>query len=432
MKRRLLTLLILILALGVLPSAWTEQETFDDHVLALYRLEGEPERYLIEYYEETGWERYIYWDIVDADGNQIAEHFADKVYASPGGWYAVRTDGSWYIMDARGEITREPVFEEFESFQSNGLAAVKQDGLWGLIKADGSWLVEPCYDEPDYHWYDDMLRFFNGAAVAVLDGKYGYLREDGSYLFEPQFDGADDFWDGPIARIILNDLYGYVTADGEVLFEPQFDGAESFGGRDTAVVEMGGLKGYVNRQGEIAIRPRFEEADWFRGAYARVKQDGLYGYIDESGEYAVEPSFADADYMIVDGIAAVSVDGDKWGYIRMNGEYLFEPQFDWGGYLLSGMAMVYDEGGYGLVREDGTFLLNTGYSWLFAYIDGGCFSFHHTVWNISEHLEKALDAGEEVVIIAETDEEVFNFELVDGELIPIPVKYKNEDPWNYY
>lgn len=426
MKRLLSILLVFILTLGTLSLACAEEEALDT-VFAMYRLEGMPVRYLMGYYEDIGWNRYIYWDMVDEEGNTLMAHFADRIYASPGGWYAVKIDDSWYIMNAAGEIKGEPVFEEIESFQPNGLVAVKQDGLWGLIRADGSWFVEPQYDEDPYHWYNDMLWFSNGVAVAILDGKYGYLREDGSYLFEPQFDDANDFpEDDTITLVKKNDLYGYVTIDGSILFEPQFEEAYDFDGDIYAIIGENGKEGYVNRNGEIVISPRFDKAFGFSGDYALVKQDGLYGYIDREGNIAVEPSFTKASKEIYNGIAAVCVDGKLWGYIKMDGEYLFEPQFDRAEPFICGVAAVKLGSNTGLVSKDGSILLEPEYSRIYLYRDGEQYSFfdYYEWWVNVEDEEKEISPEPldyDFVVIAEKGSEVYNYVLIDGIFTQIPV-----------
>jgi hypothetical protein len=96
-----------------------------------------------------------------------------------------------------------------------------------------------------------------------------------------------------------------------------------------------------------------------------------YGYINLAGEQIIEPQFQTA-YPFVEGLAAVSLDGDTFGYIDAAGALVIEPQFAYAGDFHQGVAVVglIDDAG----QEQGQAYINRRGELLF---DGATFAASH-------------------------------------------------------
>ncbi len=84
--------------------------------------------------------------MVDIAGKQIgADAYEAAVPFNESGWAAVKKNGKWGFVDAKGTMKIEPTYEEARSF-SNGYAAIKQNGLWGFMNEKKEMLLECQYD----------------------------------------------------------------------------------------------------------------------------------------------------------------------------------------------------------------------------------------------------------------------------------------------
>lgn len=104
--------------------------------------------------------------MLNSSGKKIGEKYEDAKLFNDDTYAAVKKDGNWGFVDAKGKIVIEPQFNDARSF-SNGLAAVKVGGLWGFIDSKGNMVIEP--------QFNDAKDFTDDGSVFVLIGNQWQL-----------------------------------------------------------------------------------------------------------------------------------------------------------------------------------------------------------------------------------------------------------------
>ena len=227
----------------------------------------------------------------------------------------------------------EPMYDDAQDFQDNGLAIVGVKGKYGLIDRSDRFVVKPIYqfispfsehratviDEQGFKMineqgvvltrrgYPYMAELKEGRAVYYVtdngsgDGansRYGYLDSAGQEVIPAQFEVANDFVDGKAVVKIqdrhyaLIDLHGrrlanypftYVGPPGDSLFAYQKDST--------------GKYGYIDEQGNIVIPPTYTSAFPFHHdrAIVNTAEDykSKYGVINKQGEWVIQPEYND-------------------------------------------------------------------------------------------------------------------------------------------
>ncbi|MDL2259502.1 WG repeat-containing protein, partial [Deltaproteobacteria bacterium OttesenSCG-928-K17] len=93
---------------------------------------------------------------------------------------AAKMDAKWGFIDARGQWTVEPRFDDVKQFQDNGLALAKANNLYGVINAQGKWVLAPAFTEI-YFFSDKGLNF------AKIGDNWGIIDATGQWVLEPGF-----------------------------------------------------------------------------------------------------------------------------------------------------------------------------------------------------------------------------------------------------
>lgn len=265
----------------------------------------------------------------------IPAKFADALPFAEG-LAAVKQDGKWGFIDARGFVAIEPAFEEVTGF-SEKVAAARVGPKWGYINPQGEFQLAADLDFAS--------RYSHGfSTFGVLTGgvmHYGVFNNRWALVTLPKWGEKLDFSEGPAVVRTANGKpympvaappppkgpfkFGYINLNGDYLIPAKFDGGLAF--RDgLAAVEAGGKWGYVDFDGKMVIAPQFGAGGYFsEGLAAEAGTDGKFGYIDKEGHFAIPATFDEArDFS--EGLAAVKL-ADKWGYIDKSGTFVITPQF---------------------------------------------------------------------------------------------------------
>ena len=93
--------------------------------------------------------------------------------------------------------------------------------------------------------------------------------------------------------------------------------------------ENGWIWGYLSSCGDEVLAMQYESARCFSEecAVVRFKGDEGESYIDIQGKKLFDRTFAEA-MPFSEGLAAVSLDGEKYGYIDKTGEFVIPPIYD--------------------------------------------------------------------------------------------------------
>lgn len=317
-------------------------------------------------------EVYDYIDFLDKENLFIAERTEDKAQC---------------LLDSTGAVVNKVSASEI---LSNGYYTYKVDDSYGIkdkndqiiIKADFSYV----YDEGNY-----FVAFSeeNIPSIYTLEGKHlhtgsesadvYYLKDDqfyiypwsnkDCYIFHAETQAKESIvWDDlTFESLYINEqgeLYG--ACAGIVYFldenfdvnkeKPIYDQYDelSEGLRYVVILDKKTDKVtpcYINEQGEVIIKLEGdvpESAGPFREDKALIEQNNKLICIDKTGKELFrldvkrrDSSFTFYDtYIYSEGLAAVSLDGDKYGYIDASGEFIIPAIFDIADEIKNGYAPV--------------------------------------------------------------------------------------------
>ncbi|RKM55112.1 WG repeat-containing protein [Butyrivibrio sp. X503] len=225
------------------------------------------------------------------------------------------------------------------AFSSNELAAVpvyrKMDNdhaaveVWGYINKNGEFMIEPQYKSAE-----DFGK--NGyALVENMDGTFVFIDENGNEVSK-KYSNAYPFSDNGLAIVCESDSKraGYVNDDFEFVIENDGYVKHPFSDNNLAAVskkvDKAFIWGFINEKGEQVIDFQFGAVPYgFVNGYCVVCKGGKWGFIDETGNYIFEKKFSrQPNSFSEDGIALIQDDNGLYGYIKTDGTWLLEPQFE--------------------------------------------------------------------------------------------------------
>ncbi len=167
--------------------------------------------------------------------------------------------------------------------------------LYGVVSIYGTPLVPIVYSE-----------------IVHIYGNYFVLKSENAEKFveisnigEANYSGTYDYIDTTIENdrilVMKNGFYGYIDTTGDRVVDCVYEEAFAFSG-GLALVKLEGRFGYINCDGEIVVDTVYDNAssDFFRCGYAVVIRDGLYGIIDRLNTEIVPCEYTSVDVISKD------------------------------------------------------------------------------------------------------------------------------------
>jgi len=290
--------------------------------------------------------------------------------------------------DARRKLRRLNAEPEHHSWQwaADSLVWVANQRLDHQPISANTWLRLPALPLPAYltttkwalanlafnslssYTFDEVSAFEGPYARVRINDKWGLSDRKGHLFLEPAFDFLT-FTEPGYYRFRRDTSYGVVTATGSVLLE----GASYVHTVGNGWYEIGRPKAdlygrrvirstlwHVSGTRKVPFRP--DRIRPFSEGYAAVKpqHEALWGYIDTLGQYIFQPQYQDA-LPFREGYAPVKR-GEKWGYVDPSGNFSIEPQFQ--------QAPVRGANRWGFVNPLGRVVVGFLYEEVQAFRDG--------------------------------------------------------------
>lgn len=316
----------------------------------------------------------------------LVEPIYDEIYAIEDGFMEVKLDGKEGILDRRGRVVLEPVYDYiYRNYYTSQIQIKNSDGSYSYqydkskppvvkVKKDGKEYFlnndfTPMTDSKgkDKGSFDTIGAFERGIARVTKDGKIGYVREDLTYIVEPIWDSAYqhfDIIDGnqvyyDYFDIKMGDKWGVAFMDGTVI-KPVSESSCKVG-EDIAVVRVNGKYRYMNKNNKYINKEEYVSAEPFSEGVGLAFKDFIECYfIDKSGKRVSDIYKGGSGYS--EGLAFVQTDtGGK--YIDHDGKIIIGNDFFmyYGHPFSNGVAFVApQENGkalYGVMKKDGTWLV---------------------------------------------------------------------------
>ena len=192
---------------------------------------------------------------------------------------SVQKDGKWGLLDKKGEIICEPLYDDIHPLR-NGNFIVCKEKSWSLINRQGEMFK--------HLEYDTVREFVDGFAIVALGGKEGIIDESGNVLGELKYD--------KIRSLESISRYGE-----EIKFAKYFEAC------------IDGKWGFLNKHGKEMSPFVYDEIQMrdFEGGFVRVCKNGKWGYVNDKCEEMCEFVY----------------EFDWWDFLRL-GDKLYKPNAD--------------------------------------------------------------------------------------------------------
>jgi hypothetical protein len=224
----------------------------------------------------------------------------------------------------------------------------------GLIDAAGRVVLEPRYDS--------LGRPSEGLVGARLSGKWGFIDLAGGVAVPFSLELPPGQMCEGRARVEVAGKFGFIDSRGELCIKADYDYAEDFA-EGLAVVESGAVNAdeqlFIRVDGSRAFPISFASAFGFKDGAALVmdKASELWGYIGRDGTYVVPPRFDGAAAEFSEGLAAVSLPGERFGYIDMGGYFRIAARFDRCSHFSEGVAPFVENDRIGFIDRAGNVVI---------------------------------------------------------------------------
>ena len=168
----------------------------------------------------------------------IASAGIQSVFPSSEGFRAIKKDGKYGFVDARGRLRIANRYDDVGEFHE-GLAPVKLIGKWGYVNVRDQVAINPNYES--------VGPFVNQTAIVWRNGKAGLIDPEGKTALAFRYDSIQRLPDQTF-RVKISTLYGLADPRGNVLIEPRFDVLRN-GGKGYVIAGRAGKFGLLTLQG---------------------------------------------------------------------------------------------------------------------------------------------------------------------------------------
>jgi hypothetical protein len=217
-----------------------------------------------------------------------------------------------YLIDNCGEKVSQKGYDSMVLGPSNRIL-VEERGKFGFLDYTGEVVIPVNLEHTWVYSENEALASFK------CQGKWGFLDVEGNVAIEAQFEYVSQYSDN-IAAVKLNEKFGLIDNSGGWVLENQFDYV--WDAKENCVVVCNDSKwGFFTTKGELIMDCCFDLCDAFHEGLAIIKTRGKFGFVDTKGNLAVEPKYLSVRHFS-EGIAAASMDGEKWGFINKYGEVI--------------------------------------------------------------------------------------------------------------
>lgn len=251
------------------------------------------------------------YGIISTTGNNILETKYEEIkYISSIDTYSVKIDGTWQLINAKGETLQTSDGKEYVYAKGENVITIK-DGKYGIEKLNGESVVP--YD------YDELKYAFSIYYIAKKDNKYGIININNETVKEFEYINMYSVEEG---NFIVADKTDTETIVLDSNLTQKISGIIS-----EINIDKGYIKVYLNNEYKY-FNFKFEEKEsteiLSQNTLFLAKKDGKYGYKDKAGNMVVDYIYEDATEQNSCGFVAVKQNG-LWGSLKKNGAIACTP-----------------------------------------------------------------------------------------------------------
>ena len=199
-------------------------------------------------------------------------------------------------------------------------------------------------------------------------GRFGFINKKGRFKIEPTYDEARAFSEG-LAAVRVGDLWGYIDEKGRWLVSPTYTDAMNFS-EGYAAVQQGQKVGFINSDGTLVVPPTRTNVGNLKSGRALIVEGEAYGYIDATGAVVIPATLPWAE-AFADGLAPVSISGQKAGFMALDGTLAIAEKYVKVGRPSEGLIAVSLDGeAYSYVDYSGEVVLPGPYGGAADFVEG--------------------------------------------------------------
>ena len=309
------------------------------------------------------------------------------------GWFSYDDENQYYFLEQNGKKGRVNASGELvipceydELYYWDGYYIAIKNGLYGILHENGTVVIDFAYDGPvkRNNYYEMgkenkyMLLSLDWQILLPCDNDYIYIcnenltiyrTDENNYglMINDQKIGSSDYdslvycQEDDVIVAKKNGKYGLLSSDGTVLIDFIYiDGGEVSEGLWNVKESDSGKMGYVDIHGNVVIDFTYDVCESFYGGVAQVATDSTVCFIDQTEAIvSVSPSMEWLAH-ITGSLYQIRENEQLGVFNAQTGTAIVPCEYDeiYGQY---GRVFVRKDTKYGIVRENGEFLLPCEY-----------------------------------------------------------------------
>ena len=281
-------------------------------------------------------------------------------------WYQDIMTNKYGLYDAASDRTlTEGIYDEYGTFDSEGMVPVRQDKYWGYINTAGEQVIG--------FYFKKAQPFVGNSAVVQTDSKYGVIDRAGEYLVQPKYYKIEIDEETGYILVEESNHWGAYDKFGNCLIVPMLNDFGERGFYDEIVIRNGILYGKLNDgiyhpydESGNRILPEAHSVDLPYNGYhiVRVYDNSpfrytRYTFADEAFNLLSDKQYRALSMFSSNGYAVGTTDYETWEVIDSTGKvhYTFGKIADstnitisyTNGYLACGGYLIFTSAYYGVV-----------------------------------------------------------------------------------
>lgn len=340
------------------------------------------------------------WSLINDSGKVLASDQMSDVHTIQPEYdfIWVKKNGLWGIFSEKTlTFTAKPQFDMFQVISEAASIVKTGDSLGVISHDDGTFFIKQNIS--------NIIKLTKTAFAFKQRGKWGVFDDEGAFWMKPEYDTIS-LASPKLLNVRKNGLYGVIDFKEKEIIPVKYESISVFN-NGLAKVKQDGKYGFINQHGKVIVPINFDQADDFKNGYSVVKQDTLYGIIDPTNKFAVKLEYQNIvrnyftnpyfglklagkwtvlaskmdkvsddkfDTLFINDTTTfmrVVVDNKYKYYNLLKGTYSLNQSFTSANEFRNGMALVSNDGKFGIINEKGEILVPTAYEAIdYEYLNG--------------------------------------------------------------
>lgn len=298
------------------------------------------------------------WGVIDSKGNIIIEPVYDEYIVVPDNSKAIfictkdvdYEKGTYktIVLNEKNEsiFTEYDKIEALENYDENNnlwyeseILKVSKDGKYGIIDTNGKQIVKCEYEDIK------VLKGVKNVLLTKQNGKYGIIDNVGTVIIENKYASIEPistkYEDGYIVKN-ENGKYGVITYTKSIALETKYDDIKNIYGEGKYYIAKSSKDWeIVDAEGKEYLKGKYEDIAAINGENAIVKDNGKYGVVSIiDGKNIIDIKYDSITYGA--GENYIVSQNSKYGIINTNGNKLID--FKYTSILYRASSNIYEAG----------------------------------------------------------------------------------------